>query len=87
MDSVIYSKGKLFGLRKFDKIQTEDFVGFVKGKRATGYFSVSDIEGEIIHSSYNIKKRINRICARRSFILNPQFLPHHKGRGFLVENL
>ena len=38
--------GKLFGLRKFDLIQTSKGIGFVKGKRSSGYFAISDIHGQ-----------------------------------------
>ena len=77
--------GKLFGLRKFDKIETDSFVGFVKGKRSTGYFSISDIEGKIIHSSYNIKKRKEQIgFVPENIYYQVTIPPLPKRRGFLV---
>ncbi|MGD0039971.1 MAG: RNA-guided endonuclease IscB [Isosphaeraceae bacterium] len=37
--------GKLFGLRKFDLVATPHGVGFVKGKRSTGYFAIAGLDG------------------------------------------
>ncbi len=56
--------GKLFGLRKFDLIKTEKGIGFVKGKRSTGRFSISDVMGNVIYASVNIKKTVCRLNAR-----------------------
>jgi len=61
--------GKLFGLRKFDFVKTEKGIGFVKGKRSSGYFSISDIFGKPIHNSVNVKKTSRRIVARRTLIV------------------
>ncbi len=36
--------GKLFGLRKFDLVATPNGVGFVKGKRSTGYFAIAGFD-------------------------------------------
>ena len=55
---------KLFGLRKFDLINTPKGVGFVKGKRSTGYFSIGDIHGKAIHNSIRVKTDIDRLSAR-----------------------
>jgi len=57
--------GKLFGFRKFDKVKTPIGIGFIKGKRSTGYFSISDIFGNVIGSSVNIKKSVKRIATRK----------------------
>jgi 5-methylcytosine-specific restriction endonuclease McrA len=43
--------GKLFGLKKFDKVNTPKGVGFVKGKRSSGYFAIATIDGTPIHNS------------------------------------
>jgi 5-methylcytosine-specific restriction endonuclease McrA len=43
--------GKLFGLRKFDLVSTPNGVGFVKGKRSSGYFAIATINDEPIHNS------------------------------------
>lgn len=56
--------GKLFGLRKFDYIKTPKGIGFVKGKRSTGFFAISDLEGKIINPSVNVKKNCKRLSAR-----------------------
>lgn len=55
---------KLFGLRKFDLINTPQGVGFVKGKRSSGYFSIGDIHGKAIHNSVRVKTVIDRLSAR-----------------------
>jgi len=56
--------GKLFGLRKFDYIQTTQGTGFVKGKRSTGYFALETILGKKIHASANVKQNVIRLNAR-----------------------
>ena len=61
--------GKLFGLRKFDLIKTSKGVGFVKGKRSTGYFAISDIFGNKVSDGANVKKDSSRIQARRTVII------------------
>jgi 5-methylcytosine-specific restriction endonuclease McrA len=77
--------GKLFGIRKFDYIQTNKGSGFVKGKRSSGYFSIMDIFGTIIHNSVNIKKDVKRLQARKSIIMEVVAIPPHpKGCGFLA---
>ena len=55
--------GKLFGLRKGDRVFTPNGIGFIKGKRSSGYFAIADLDGNIIHAS---KKAANciRIAAR-----------------------
>jgi hypothetical protein len=75
-----YPAGKLFGLRKFDLVKTEKGIGFVKGKRPTGFFALSTIDGEKVADSVNIKKNSRRITARGSFIMEAQFLPVSKDR-------
>jgi hypothetical protein len=61
--------GKLFGLRKFDYVQTVKGVGFVKGKRSSGYFSIEDINGNILSPSVNIKKDCRRLSARTTTLI------------------
>ena len=56
--------GKLFGLRKFDLIKTSKGTGFVKGKRTSGFFCISNICGDVISASVNIKKSCVRSRAR-----------------------
>lgn len=55
--------GKLFGLRRFDLVQTVKGIGFVKGKRSTGFFNIAMLGGAII-SSVNVKKNCERLTAR-----------------------
>jgi len=77
--------GKLFGIRKFDYIQTNKGNGFVKGKRSSGYFSIMDIFGNSIHNSVNIKKDVKRVSARKSIIMEVVAIPPvPKGMGFLA---
>jgi len=76
--------GKLFGLRKFDLIQTEQGVGIVKGKRSSGYFAITDIMGNKIHDSVKVKNGCKRLRARTTTLLEQKvvsvkvdaFLPH-----------
>lgn len=77
--------GKSHGLRKFDLIQTDKGVGFVKGKRSTGYFVIMDVDGNPIHNSVNIKRNCKRITSRGSFIMEAQFLPALKNGVSLRE--
>jgi len=56
--------GKLFGLKKFDFVQTPQGTGFVKGKRSSGYFALETILGKKVHASANIKKNTVRLTAR-----------------------
>jgi hypothetical protein len=60
----IIPTGKLFGLRKFDLIKTNQGIGFVQGKRSSGYFALMDILGKKICASVNIKKYMVRLSAR-----------------------
>lgn len=56
--------GRLFGLRKFDYIQTPKGTGWIKGKRSTGFFAISDLDGNVINPSVNVKKDCKRLSAR-----------------------
>lgn len=61
--------GKLFGLRKFDYIQTPKVTGFIKGKRSTGFFAISDLDGKVINPSVNVKKNCTRLTARTTTLI------------------
>jgi hypothetical protein len=61
--------GKLFGLKKFDLIETEQGVGIVKGKRSSGYFAITDIMGNKIHDSAKVKQNCKRLRARTTTLL------------------
>jgi 5-methylcytosine-specific restriction endonuclease McrA len=43
--------GKLFGLRKFDLVRTPLGMGFVKGKRSSGYFDIQTFGGDTLGHS------------------------------------
>ena len=62
--------GKLFGLRKFDLVQTTKGNGFIKGKRSTGFFALMDIHGCKITDSVNVKKDCIRLSARTTTIIS-----------------
>ena len=59
--------GKSHKFRKFDLIYSKlaNIAGFIKGKRSSGYFAVSDIFGKAIHNSLNVKKDCRRLSARK----------------------
>ena len=61
--------GKLFGLRKFDLVSTSKGIGFVKGKRSTGFFVIFGLDGNILGSSVNVKKNCKRITARTTTLI------------------
>ena len=71
----IIPTGKLYGLRKFDLIKTEKEVGIVKGKRSTGYFVITDVMGNKIHDSVNVKKSCKRLRARTTTLLERKVVP------------
>jgi hypothetical protein len=43
--------GKLFGFRKGDIVLTPHGIGYVKGKRSSGYFLIGDCDGNDLHAS------------------------------------
>ena len=54
-------KGELFGFRQWDKVKINNRVGFIKGKRSSGFFDVCDIDGNNI--SHSIKyTNLQRLC-------------------------
>ena len=61
--------GKLFGLRKFDLVKTLKGIGFVKGKRSSGFFALMHIDGRKITDSVNIKKSCTKIAARKTTLI------------------
>ncbi|MBI4748774.1 MAG: RRXRR domain-containing protein [Acidobacteria bacterium] len=60
---------KLFGLRKFDLIQTVKGIGFITGKRSSGYFALGAIDGTRLTDSVNIKTNCVRLRARTTTLL------------------
>jgi hypothetical protein len=58
----------VFGFRQWDEVVLPDGqVGFVKGRRSSGYFAISDIDGKLIAPSINYKKL--RLVKRSSTLL------------------
>lgn len=54
--------GKLFGFNQWDKVRIGNQIGFVKGKRSSGFFDVCDIDGNNI--SHSIKyTNLQRLCS------------------------
>ena len=66
--------GKLFGLRKYDYIETEKGIGFIKGKRSSGQFAIQDINGNVISNSVNVKRNCKRISARKSVLVEKKYI-------------
>ena len=55
-------KGKLFGFKQWDKVKINNQIGFIKGKRSSGYFDVCDIDGNNI--SHSVKyTQLQRLCS------------------------
>ena len=55
-------KGKLFGFKQWDKVRIGNQIGFIKGKRSSGYFDVCDIDGNNI--SHSVKyTQLQRLCS------------------------
>jgi 5-methylcytosine-specific restriction endonuclease McrA len=66
---------KLFGLRKFDRIKTSAGIGFVKGKRSSGRFSICDLHGAVIHPSVNVQNAV-RLSARSTTLIQTRDSSH-----------
>jgi len=53
--------GELFGFKQWDKVKIGRQIGFIKGKRSSGFFDVCDIDGNNI--SHSIKyTNLQRLC-------------------------
>jgi len=61
--------GKLFGLRKFDLVKTDKGIGFIKGKRSSGYFALMDIFNNIVTTSVNVRNNCKRLVARTTTLI------------------
>ena len=86
--------GKLFNLRKFDLVKTSKGIGFVKGKRSSGFFAISDLFGNKISDSVNVKKSCERLRARTTTLIQQSRMgkfthssPELKTQGFPAEGL
>lgn len=54
--------GELFGFKQWDQVKIGKQIGFIKGKRRSGYFDVCDIDGNNI--SHSIKyTNLQRLCS------------------------
>ena len=74
---------KVFGFRQWDRVRLPDGrVGFVKGRRSSGYFAVSDLDGQLIAPSISYKKL--RLVERSSTLLTERrqaaSTGHHDGQ-------
>jgi hypothetical protein len=70
---------EVFGFRQWDKVALPDgHVGFVKGRRSSGYFAISDLEGNLIAPSINCKKL--RLVERSSTLLTERRKAHSSPR-------
>jgi len=64
-------------------------IGFIKGKRSSGYFSLMDIFNNTVTTSVNIKRDCQRLVARKTTLTGAwQFLPLAKDqRVSLPQNI
>jgi hypothetical protein len=76
--------GKLFGLRKFDYIQTPKGIGFVKGKRSDGRFAICDIFWDTINGQVQIKKNCKRLSARTTTLIERRKAHSPTGQATVV---
>ena len=76
--------GKLFGLRKFDLVETMKSTGFVKGKRSTGFFAISDLNGDVVSPSVNVKKNCIRLQARTTTLTERRKAHSSTGQATVV---
>ncbi|KHD08119.1 HNH endonuclease [Candidatus Thiomargarita nelsonii] len=67
--------GKLFGLKKFDLVSTSFGIGFIKGKRSSGYFALMDIFNNTVTASVNVKKYCQRLTARTGTLIQEVAIP------------
>ena len=54
--------GELFGFKQWDKVKIDNQIGFIKGKRSSGFFDVCDIDGKNISHSVKYTK-LQRLCS------------------------
>jgi hypothetical protein len=76
--------GKLFGYRKFDLVKTPKGVGFIKGKRSTGHFAITKLNGEVISNSLNIKKKCSRLSARTTTLIERRMAHSSAGQAHAI---
>ena len=56
------------GFRLFDKVEYEGKIGFIFGRRATGYFDIRTLDGTSIHKSASYKK-IKLLNIRKTLLI------------------
>ncbi len=61
-------RGKLFGIRKYDRVITPKGIGYVYGKRATGFFEVRQLGGNV-WPHVNVKKNVVRLSAASTTLI------------------
>lgn len=54
--------GELFGFKQWDKVRIGNKIGFIKGKRSSGFFDVCDIDGNNISHSVKYTK-LQKLCS------------------------
>jgi hypothetical protein len=68
--------GKLFGFRKFDKVQYKGNEYFIKGRMSTGYAILMDTEGNKVDLKPIPKfSNMKRVSARKSWMTIPKIIP------------
>ena len=68
--------GKLFGFRKFDKVQYKGKDYFIKGRMSTGYAILMDINGDKVELKPIPKfSKMQRVSARKSWIMMQKNIP------------
>lgn len=75
--------GKLFGIRKFDKVSYRGKEYFIKGRMSSGYVSLMDIYGQKIDFSRMTKgnkipkiSQCKRLEARKNWIITMEVIPN-----------
>lgn len=56
------------GFRLFDKVEYDRQVGFISGRRSSGYFDIRKLNGEVIHKSASYKK-LKLLNTRKTLLL------------------
>ena len=68
--------GKLFGFRKFDKVQYKGKEYFIKGRMSSGYAILMDMEGNKVDLKPIPKfSKMQRVSARKSWMMIQKTIP------------
>jgi hypothetical protein len=74
--------GKVFGFNQWDKVKLGKQIGFIKGRRTSGYFDICDIDGDTI--SHSVKySNLKRLTSNKTKEVNVLIHPNPKGLGIL----